>query len=50
MANPVMAMNMGIRVKAKRCLVLSEKKAMTMAKTKAHAHGGTLCSWVPICV
>lgn len=47
-ANPEMATEIGIRVKANRCLALSEKNATIIAKTKAHAHGGTLCSWVPI--
>ena len=49
MAKPVMAMAMGISVKRKRCLVLSEMYAISIAKPKAAAHGGTLCSlFVPV--
>ena len=48
MPKPVMAMQIGIMVNAKRCFVKSEKVAMTMAKAKAQAQGGTLCSWVSI--
>ena len=39
-----MAMAIGMMVKTKRCLDKSEQKAMIMAKPKAQAHGGTLCS------
>ena len=49
MAKPVMAMAMGISVKRKRCLVLSEMYAINIAKPKAAAQGGTLCSlFVPV--
>ena len=50
MAKPVMAIAVGMRVKRKRCLSWSEKKATMRAKTNEQAQGGTLCSWVPICV
>lgn len=43
-----MAIQMGMSVKAKRCLVLSDKKATNIAKTKAQAQGGTLWSCVPV--
>ena len=41
MPKPVMATQMGRRVKRKRCFVKSEAKAMIIAKAKAAAHGGT---------
>lgn len=41
-----MAIQMGMSVKAKRCLILSDKKATSIAKIKAHAQGGTLWSCV----
>lgn len=46
MLKPVMAMEMGMSVNAKRWRVKSEQKAMIMAKPNAHAQGGTLCSCV----
>lgn len=44
MAKPVMATQIGIMVKAKRCFARSEKVATTMEKAKAQAQGGTLWS------
>lgn len=48
MVKPVMATQIGIIVKAKRCLARSEKVATIMEKAKAQTQGGTLCSWVSI--
>ena len=40
-ANPAIAIAMGMRVKRKRCLRRSEKKAMIRAKQNDAAQGGT---------
>ena len=50
MAKPEMAMQIGIIVKRKRCLTLSEIVAMIIAKVKEAAQGGTERSWVWIAI
>lgn len=39
--NPVKETNIGKIAKKYRCLTLSDKNAITIAKTNAAAHGGT---------
>jgi hypothetical protein len=46
MANPAMAIQMGITVNANRNLKRSEKYAMIKENTKAAAHGGMEYNWV----